>query len=81
VKVVILHWRSPVGDLTTEQFDTEKYKVHTEPGWLKLQSKELGQIIRLIPSDKVCLVEYGEVKDKPRILTPEAAMSSAGMTS
>lgn len=81
MKVIMLSWRNPVCDLMQEQFDADKFKVFTEPGWLKLKSEETGHIVRLIPSDKICLVEFGEVKDKPRILTPEAAMSSAGMTS
>jgi len=45
-------------------------KVATDPGWLKLYSKEEGAVIRLLPSDKVCLVEFGEVKDKPILVTP-----------
>ena len=64
-----------------EQFDTEKFKVKTDASWLKLISEEFGHIVRLIPASQVRLVEFGETKDKPRILTPEAAMSSAGMTS
>jgi hypothetical protein len=70
MKVIIVHWRSPVGDLQTEQFEAEKVKVATDPGWLKLYSKEEGAVIRLLPADKVCLVEFGEVKDKPILVTP-----------
>jgi hypothetical protein len=70
MKVIVVHWRNPVGDLQQDQFEADKVKVATDPGWLKLYSKEEGAVMRLLPSDKVCLVEFGEVKEKPRILTP-----------
>ena len=70
MKVIIVHWRSPVGNLEQEQFEAEKVKVATDPGWLKLYSKEEGAVIRLLPSDKVCLVEFGEVKEKSGIVVP-----------
>ena len=82
MRVILVSWRNPVGDLMQEQFDSSKFKVFTEPGWLKLKSEETGHIVRLIPSTHVRLVEFGETKEKPRILTPQdAELVGAGLTS
>ena len=70
MKIFVLTWRDPNGNLNSEEFDAEQFKVHTEPGWLKLHSKEHGAIVRLIPSDKVCLVQYGQKREPSPILKP-----------
>lgn len=70
MKVIVISWRDPGANLQQEQFEQEKFRVHTEPGWLKLYSKEQGQVVRLIPVEHVRLVEFGEVQEKPRIIKP-----------
>lgn len=57
-------------NIREDQFDPDKVKVRTEPGWLKLIGPD-GPL-RLIPSDKICLVQYAEVEEESRILKPTA---------
>jgi hypothetical protein len=68
MKLLVLLWRDPTGSLQEERFDMEKVKVRTEPGWLKL-TNDTGPL-RLIPSDKVCLVQFVEPEEKSRIVSP-----------
>lgn len=75
MKVIQLVWRDPEENLRVEQFDQEKFKLFTEPGWLKLHSKEEGQIVRLIPSARVRIVQYGEMRDESRIVKPSLVPS------
>ena len=70
MKLIILARRDPTGSLVEERFDPEKVKVRTEPGWLKL-TNDAGPI-RIVPSDKVCLVQWAEAPDEPRIVSPHA---------
>ena len=69
MKVINLIWRDPNGNLVSEQLEQDKFKVRTEPGWLKLDGDD-GPV-RYIPADKVCLVQFAEVEDKkPLIMRP-----------
>ncbi len=70
MKIFLIIWRDPNGNLTEEKFDAEKFKIHTEPGWLKLHSKEHGQIVRLLPSERVSIVQFGEEPEESKIVVP-----------
>lgn len=69
MKLIVLTWRDPAGSLTNEQFDAAEVKIRTDPGWLRLIKGD--QLMRIIPSDKVCLVQFIEQQEEPRILKPE----------
>lgn len=70
MNIFVLVWRDPAGDTRTEEFDAAEFKVHTEPGWLKLHSKERGSVVRILPSDKVSIVQFGEKKEPSPIVAP-----------
>lgn len=67
---IIISWRDPIGNMRDEQFDAEKFKVHTEAGWLKLTSNEAGGIIRIIPSTRVGIVQFIEEPEESKVLKP-----------
>ncbi len=69
-KIVVLSWRDPNGSLQIEEFDAEEFKVHTEPGCLKLHSKAHGGIARILPWQRVELVQFGEKKEESQIVVP-----------
>lgn len=71
MKLLVIAWRDPAGNLREEQFEEDKFKIHTDGPWLKLFSKEKSQMVRLIPSDKVCLVQFVDQEEQPRIIRPE----------
>ncbi len=62
MKVIVLIWRGPDGSVVRENLDASKYKIHTDPGWLKLHSEEAGKIIRILPVGKVEAVEFRELE-------------------
>ena len=68
MKLLVLLWRDPTNSLQEERFDSEKVKIRTEPGWLKL-TNDAGPL-RLIPSDKVHLVQFVDAEEPPRIVSP-----------
>jgi hypothetical protein len=68
MKVLVITWRDPNGNLVSEQLERAKFTVQTEAGWMKLNGDD-GPV-RYIPSDRVCLVQFAEVEDQPRILHP-----------
>jgi len=68
MKLLVILWRDPTNSLQEERFDSEKVKARTEAGWLKL-TNENGPL-RLIPSDKVHLVQYVESEEPSRIVSP-----------
>lgn len=70
MKVIGIIWRDPQGNLKPEKFDADAFKVKTEDGWLKIIGPD-GPF-RLIPSDKVCTVEFIEEKEESPILSPHA---------
>ncbi len=73
MKIIELIWRDPAGNIMSEKLDAEKFQVEAERGWLRLfDTSSVGKplLVRLIPSEKVCLVQFAEVEDKPRILRP-----------
>ena len=72
MKVVQLIVRDPSGSVQAETFDMNDVKLHTEAGWLKMTTKD-GTPVKWIPSDKVCLIQFGEKQepDVPRILRPD----------
>ena len=75
MKILGLYWRDPHGNLVTEKMkESDGFKVHTEPGWLKLNGKDGA--IRYIPSHLVALVEFIEQSDEPRILRPDQIEST-----
>lgn len=74
MKLIIIVYRDPNNNLSEERLDASKFKIHTDPGWLKIIG-ENGPI-RLLPSDKVCLVQYAEEKSEPRIVRPTDVMQS-----
>ena len=69
MKLLVLTWRDPTNSLQSEQFDAEVAKVHTEQGWLKLSGPD--GILRILPADRVCLVQFVEKEEAPRIVRPE----------
>lgn len=72
MKFIEVVWRDPAMNMVSERFDVEKFLVEPSPGWLGLWQRladARGELVRLIPSDKVCLVQFAE-EDKPRILRP-----------
>lgn len=71
-KIVVLSWRDPNGSLQIEEFDAEEFKVHTEPGCLKLHSKSHGAVVRILPWQRIELVQFGEKKEESSILSPHA---------
>jgi hypothetical protein len=75
LNIINIVWRDPSGNLVNEQLDRAKFKIRTEPGWLKIDGND-GPV-RFIPADKVCLAQFAEVADEPRILRPDA-ISSGG---
>ena len=69
MKVIGIIWRDPQGNLKPEKFSADDFKIKTEPGWLKILGPQ-GPF-RLIPSDKVCTVEFIEEQEESRIAKPE----------
>lgn len=70
MKFVAVAWRDIQGNLKLEKFPSPEFTVKTDPGWLKLIGPE-GPI-RLLPSERVCIVEYVEEPEEPRIVSPHA---------
>ena len=68
MKVIELIWRDPAGSIVSEKLEASKFEVKTSHGWMELRQD--NALVRLIPSEKVCLVQFAEVEDKPRILRP-----------
>jgi hypothetical protein len=68
VKVIEVIWRDPSGSIVSEKLEDAKFEVKTSHGWMELRQD--NALVRLIPSEKVCLVQFVEVEDKPRILRP-----------
>ena len=68
MKIIELIWRDPSGSIVSEKLEHEKFEVKTSHGWMELRQD--NALVRLIPSEKVCLVQFAEVEDKPRILRP-----------
>lgn len=69
MKLIVVVFRDPNGNLQEQRLDSNKFKIHTEPGWLKIIGPE-GPV-SLIPSDKISLVQFVEEESKPKILRPE----------
>lgn len=79
MKIIELIWRDPAGNIMSEKLEQDKFSVITEPGWLVLKGEpapgeQRGPTIRIIPSEKVCLVQFAEVADKPRIVRPDEVL-------
>jgi hypothetical protein len=72
VKIIGLLWRDHTGSIKAERFNAADFSVKTEPGWLKLTDK--NGIFRLIPSDKVHMVEFAEEQEKPAIISPHEVL-------
>lgn len=75
--MIVVSWRTPIGDLQNESFEASKVVVKTDGPWLKILSKEPDEIVRIMPVQQVSLVQFveGELPDKPRILRPDIAPS------
>jgi hypothetical protein len=78
VKDILLVWRDPNGSLSSEQFNGERFAMRLDPGWLKIQDKKDSEIVRIIPSDKVCLIEYVEHKPEPSNLIRPGPLAIPG---
>jgi hypothetical protein len=70
VKFIALAWRDPSHNLKMEKFDASEFSVKTDPGWLKIIGT--NGPVRLLPSDKVAIVEFGEEEKPSRIASPHA---------
>jgi hypothetical protein len=71
VKVINLIWRDPSGNTVKETIPADKFKIHTDSVWLKLNKVEDGGgIVRILPVQKVELVEFGEVEEKSNLIVP-----------
>lgn len=70
MKIIAVAWRDMSGSLKMEKFASDDFSVRTEPGWLKIIGKQ-GPF-RLLPSEKVHLVEFVDEPDEPRIVSPHA---------
>ena len=68
MKIIELIWRDPSGSIVSEKLEAAKFETKVSYGWLELRQD--NALVRLIPSEKVCLVQYTEVEEKPRILRP-----------
>jgi len=71
MKIIALAWRDPLGNLKTEKFNAKDVSVKAEPGWLKILGPD-GPI-RLLPSEKVHIVEFAEEEELSRIASPHVA--------
>jgi hypothetical protein len=70
LKVITIVYRDPNGNLKVEKYDAADFSVRTDPGWMKLVGKE--GIIRLLPSERVNLIEFSEEEEPARILSPHS---------
>jgi hypothetical protein len=68
LKIIEVIWRDPSGSIVSEKLEEAKFEVLTSNGWMELRKG--GELVRLIPSEKVCLVQFQEIEEKPRILRP-----------
>lgn len=66
--IIALVWRDHQNNLKAEKFDGADFHIKTEPGWLKLLDK--NGIFRMIPSDKIHIIEFAEEADKSPIISP-----------
>jgi hypothetical protein len=73
VKVIAILWLNPEGKLTAEKYDAAEFSFKTDPGWLKIISKTNG-VFRILPSEKVQIVEYAEEPAPPRIIKPDGVL-------
>jgi hypothetical protein len=72
MKLLELVWRDPTGSVISEKLDASVFKVEMGQGWVTLKHKDNG-IVRYIPSGKVELIQFNEMPDESRILSPSPA--------
>lgn len=70
MKIIAIAWRDTVGNLRAEKFDAKDFSVKTDPGWLKIIGSD-GPI-RLLPAERVHIVEFAEEEEPSRIASPHS---------
>ncbi len=78
MKVIMVSWRSPDGGMAQNQFDAEKFKVRCDASLFKIHTEELGTDVFWIPISKLDVVQFGEIKDEPKIITPSSLRAVTG---
>lgn len=78
MKVIMVSFRTPDGGMTQSQFDAEKFKVRCDGTIFKVHNEENGMDVFWIPVAKLDMVQFGETKDEPRIVTPASLRAIPG---
>jgi hypothetical protein len=65
VRDILLVWRDPNDNLQSERLDGKRYGLRLDPGWLKIWDTKDSEIVRIMPSEIVRLVEYVPPQEVP----------------